>query len=43
MIQQPNTWQALGDIVARLVEKETRQRWNAPGDDATPKKETGDE
>lgn len=31
MIQQPNNWQALGDVVARLVEKETRQRANAPG------------
>ena len=43
MIQQPNNWQALGDVVARLVEKETRQRGNAPGQTATPEKDKGDE
>lgn len=28
-----DNWQSLGDLARRLVEKETRQRANAPGDD----------
>jgi hypothetical protein len=35
----PANWQSIGDIARRLVEKETRQRGNAPGQTATNQKE----
>ncbi|TWI32761.1 hypothetical protein [Paracoccus sulfuroxidans] len=42
--QTPQTnWQSIGDLVAALAQKETRQRANAPGDDRQTQKENGDE
>lgn len=42
--QAPLTnWQSIGDLTAALVQKETRQRANAPGDDRQLTKENGDE
>lgn len=38
-----DTWQAVGDVARRLVEKVTRQRSNAPGDDRHQMKGNGDE
>lgn len=35
-------WQSIGDLAARLVEKETRQRANAPGDDRQQKENDDD-
>lgn len=37
-----DNWQSLGDLARRLVEKETRQRGNAPGNDRQHK-ENGDD
>ena len=38
-----SSWQSIGEIAARLVEKEARQRSNAPGMTATHEKENGDD